>query len=208
MRGLAIVTALLVVCGSNAGLAQQMMGPTVATAPALGTIGTGRLGVITGRRLGAVVGCPASSATAAVPFNGSTADPFTGVAPTPIPPGLTLPAAPAFGSAALSGSCDPNVTTNTILEDLGTNTTVTLPGLATVDGSTYADATAPAAQTEVGAPGQSPQILVPAPVVPSTSTCAADGTIPLNVITDPTALAADNGSAMAMPSGVSQASGC
>jgi hypothetical protein len=205
MRALAIITAALVVCGSNAGLAQTA--PTVRSPTALGTINTGLLGTVTGRRLGAVVACPTSSAAAAVPFNGATADPFTGAAPSPFPPGLTLPAAPAFGGAALSGSCDPNASTNTILEDLGTNTSVTLPGLATIDGSTYADAVAPAAMTEVGAAGLSPQILVPAPAVPSASACATDGTIPLTVITDPMALAA-SGSAMATPSGVSPLSGC
>jgi hypothetical protein len=207
MRSLAIFTAVLVICGSNAGLAQTA--PTVAgrSAAALGTINTGLLGTVAGRRLGAVVACPTSSATAAVPFSGATADPFTGAGPTPFPPGLTLPAAPAFGASALSGGCDPNATTNTILEDLGTNTSVTLPGLATITGSTYSDATAPAAQTQVGADGQSPQILVPAPTIPSTSTCAADGTIPLSVVIDPTALAASS-SAMAMPSGVSSPSGC
>ena len=204
MRSLMIIAAALVVCGSTAGLAQTA--PTVATRPALGAINTGLLGTLNGRRLGAVVACPASSATAAVPFNGATADPFTGVAPAAIPPGLTLPAAPAFGAAALGGSCDPTASANTILDDLGTNTSVTLPGPATIDSSTYTDATAPAAMTEIGGAGQSPEILVPAPPVPSTSTCAADGMIP-NATTDPLALAASS-SAMAMPSGVSSPSGC
>jgi hypothetical protein len=206
MRSLAIITAALVVCGANAGWAQQAA-PSVLARPALGTIGTATLGGLTGGRLGRVVPCTTSSATAALPFNGSTADPFTGAAPATTPPGLTLPATPAFGASALTGGCDPSASTNTILEDLGTSTSVTLPGLATINGSTYTDATTPAAMTEVGAPGLSPQILVPAPVIPSPSACVADATMPIAGAIDPMQAMA-NGSAVAISSGVSPPSGC
>src|SRR5262245_32978965 len=208
MRSLVFMTAALIIYGSNSSVAQQI-GPGMRARPptALGAVSAAPLGRITGGRLGAVVPC-ATSGVPAVLFNGSTADPFTGALPPPLLPGATTPAAPSFGASTTSGICDASASTGAVLEAWGSSVSVTLPGLATITGSSYADAVRPSAATEVGGPGQAPLIVVPAPVVPSASPCVGDATMPIGGTTDPAALAMASGAAVAASSGVSPPFGC
>jgi hypothetical protein len=209
MRGLVFITAAMVVAGCNSSFAQQVRS-TVNTRPgiALGTINTGAMGGVTGGRIGSITSCttPGSTGTPNTLFNATIADPLLGTLPPPVLPGATLPAAPPFGGSTMSGTCDPTASTSTIIEDLGSSVAVTIPGLAAITGPTYLDATMPPTATEAGGTGQSPQIIVPTPAVPSASPCIGTATLPLTVITDPTALMA-TGSAVAMSSGMTSANG-
>lgn len=69
----------------------------------------------------------------------------------------------------MTGACDPTASATAVIEALGAGTTVTTPGLATITGSTYSDATVPATATEDGGAGLSPLIDIPTPVNPSAS---------------------------------------
>ena len=204
MRSLVFITAAMVALGCNSSFAQQVRS-TVSTRPgiALGTINTGAMGGITGGRIGSITSCttPGATGTPNTLFNATTSDPLLGTLPPPILPGATLPAAPPFGGSTMSGTCDPTASTSAIIEDLGSSVAVTIPGLATIAEPTYTDSTIPPTATEAGGLGQSPQIIVPAPVIPSASPCVGTATLPLTVITDPTALMAA-GSAVATSSGV------
>jgi hypothetical protein len=214
MRSLVFITAAMVVFSGNSSFAQQVRS-TVSTRPgiALGTINTGAMGGITGGRIGSITSCttPGGTGTPNTLFNATTADPLLGTLPPPILPGATLPAAPPFGGSTMSGTCDPSASTSAIIEDLGSSVAVTIPGLSTITEPTYTDATMPPTATEAGGLGQSPQIIVPTPVVPSASPCVGTATLPLTVITDPTALAMASGSVVAasgVPTPVPSPSGC
>ena len=208
MRSLVIVAAALVVWGANPTFAQQVGAATGARpSAALGAISTGPLGSVTARRLGGVVPCATSGAPPTL-FNGSTADPLSGALPPPLVPGATIPMAPTFGASSLNGTCDPTASTRAEIESLGSSVAVTLPGLASISGSTYGSATTPATATEVGDPGLSPQIVVPTQPLPSATTCVGDATMPMITTTDPTTLAMGSGMAVAASAGVSSPSGC
>lgn len=207
MRSLAFITAAMVVFGGHSSFAQQMRPTIGARSPtAFGTINAGALGLITGGSIGRITSCatPGISGTPNTLFNATTADPITGALPSPILPGATLPTAPSFGGSIMSGTCDPTAGTRAVIEALGSSVSVTIPGLATIDASTYVDATIPPTATEAGAPGLSPQIIVPTPALPSP--CVASATMPS--ITDPTAQAMASGTAVATSSGVASPSGC
>jgi hypothetical protein len=219
MRSLALITAAMVVLGCNATFAQQMRSTSMRNAPATGmtstaavpgipmpgtipaigaglgiapgTINTGAMGQISGSPIGRITAC-ATTGVAAAPgalFSATTADPLLGTLPPTLLPGATLPAAPPFGPSTMTGACDPTASTQAIIEALGSSVAVTIPGLATTTGIAYSDATVPFTALEAGGSGQSPDIIVPAPLNPSASPCVGNPTIPLTVVTDPATLA-------------------
>lgn len=211
MRNLVVMTAALVLWACSSTLAQQVSPtsarsapvtgmtlpatvpgtiPTVGAGPAsaLGSINTGALGQISGSIIGRVTACATTAAPSTL-FNATTADPISGALPSTPLPGATVPAAPPFGMSTATGACDPTASYQAQIEALGDSTAVSIPGLATITGTTYSDATVPSTATEVGGAGQSPEITVPAPAVPLASPCVGNATIPLTVITDPTTLA-------------------
>jgi hypothetical protein len=234
MRRLVFITAAMVLFGCGSTLAQKVRPTSTRRAPAAGTSlatpppvsvpgtiltpGASPLGAIpsvlgtaattsTGAA-GSIATCSTGTATAASsPFSASFADPLTGALPQQILPGATLPTPYAFGTSIMSGSCDPTASANATIEALGTTVAVTLPGLGTTTAPTYGDATIPSAATEAGAAGMSPLIVVPTPAVPSASPCVGNATIPLTVITDPTALMA-GGAAVATTSSPPSLFGC
>ena len=154
--------------------------PTVGANPgtALGTINTGTLGQISGSTIGTITACP-TTGTAAAPstiFNASSADPIYGTLPPQPLPGATVPPASSFGTSIMNGTCDPTAIGRATIEALGSSLAVSIPGLATITGSTYSDATIPSAATEAGGAGLSPLIVVPTPVTPSASPSLATTT--------------------------------
>jgi hypothetical protein len=88
----------------------------------------------------------------------------------------------------MTGACNPAAITQNTTEFFNNTAVIPTPGLATITGSTFSDATIPTAATEAGGSGVSPQIIAPTPNVPSASPCAGNITIPPTVITDPTTL--------------------
>lgn len=198
MRSVALITAVLVLCASSSAFAQirqparnaptarttspAMTSPMTApgTIPATGGSPGAALGAIQPMigtsatiargAIGTVTDCPTTgTAASSTPFNATFADPLTGALPTQPLPGATLPPAYAFGSSISTGACDPTASATATLEALGASVSVTLPGPATITGSTYSDATIPPTATEAGAAGLSPLIVVPTPINPSAS---------------------------------------
>jgi hypothetical protein len=165
------------------GISLPSVGGVPRTMPALGarvpgtipTPGAGVLGAIQGMPpTGAsVAGAPVGSITTctgapAFSLDATSVMPFSGALATPPPPGATAPPNPAFGSSLAIGGCNPATATQDAIEALGAAATVApTPGLATIDGPTYGDATVPATATQAGGGGLSPLIVVPSPCVPA-----------------------------------------
>jgi hypothetical protein len=144
-------------------------------------ISTGAVGSIAACSTG--IGAAAPSGT----LDASNAVAMTGAMSTPALPGATIPNY-SFGTSIMTGTCNPATITQNIAEFFNNTAVVPIPGLATITGPTFSDATIPTAATEASGSGQSPQIIVPTPNVPSASPCAANITISPTVITDPTTL--------------------
>jgi hypothetical protein len=138
---------------------------------------------------GSITACssgPSAAAPSAI-LDASNAVAMTGAMSTPALPGATIPNY-SFGTSIMTGTCNPATITQNIAEFFNNTAVVPIPGLATITGPTFSDATIPTAATEASGSGQSPQIIVPTPNVPSASPCAANITISPTVITDPTTL--------------------
>jgi hypothetical protein len=159
--------------------------PTAAPAAVPGTIptvGPGRgnaLGTIQlnpgaspslpGSAMGTIMTCPTTGVAAAAPstiFDASSGVGDTGVMPAQPLPGASPLAISSLGTSVTSGTCNSAGSTQAAVEALGSATTIApIPGLATITGATYSDATIPTAATEAGGAGLSPLIVVPAPAV-------------------------------------------
>jgi hypothetical protein len=129
--------------------------------------------------MGAVAPSTAIDPSNAVAMSGA-------LSPQPLP-GATAPVN-SFGTSIMTGACNPAAIAQNTAEFFNNTAVAPIPGLATITGSTFSDATIPSAATEAGGAGLSPQIIGPTPNVPSASPCAGSITIPPTVITDPTTL--------------------
>ena len=134
----------------------------------LGTIqlNLGGLSAIPGGTIGAIVTCPTAGIAAAMPtttLDASNAIGTTGLLPPQLLPGATPPAIPSFGTSIMTGACDPATAAQDAAESSGNNIAAPIPGLATITGPAFSDATIPTAATEAGAAGMSPEIVVPTP---------------------------------------------
>jgi hypothetical protein len=160
-------------------------------ASALGTIPLvpGTAATISAGAAGAITACASTGLGALAPsaIDASNAVGMTGLlSPQPLP-GATAPVS-SFGTSIMTGACNPAAITQNTSEFFNNTAVVPTPGLATITGSTFSDATIPIGATEAGSSGQSPQVIVPTPNIPSASPCVGNTTIAPTVITDPTTL--------------------
>ena len=143
--------------------------PSVGTpATALGTIqlNLGALAPTSGGTIGAITTCPATGIAAATPsttFDASSAVGPTAMLPPQPSPGATLPGASPFGTSIMTGVCNPTSAAVTSTDALGSSVSAPIPGLATITGPAFSDATIPSTATEVGGGGLSPLIIAPTP---------------------------------------------
>ena len=189
MRSLALVTATLVVLGSVPGFAQNapMMGahtpssmsamspnpmsPTTIPMPSTSPLGAipstlGTAATLAAPAIGTIATCLGGGpggAMSSTLFDASSAVGLTGALPTQIPPGATAPPNSSFAPSISNGTCNPAINAQNATEILGNTTVAPIPGLATITGPQYDDATVPATSTETGGDGLSPQIIVPTP---------------------------------------------
>jgi hypothetical protein len=163
MGRLFAAAAALVLLGCGSAAAQPA--PGTIQAPALGTIriAPGTPAIVAPGAVGAIAICGAAPGFS---LDASIALPLSGALATPPLPGATVPPNPSFNPSIASGACNPAIGAQNIVEALGIAAVVApIPGLATIEASTYADATVPTAMTEAGATGMSPLIVVPSPPV-------------------------------------------
>jgi hypothetical protein len=215
MRSLIFMTAALVLFGCGSTLAQQRStstrnapasgttssaaGPTAPPVSVPGTIPTpgasplgaiqlvpGTAAAISAGAAGSITTCSSAAAPSAI-IDASNAVAMTGAMSTPALPGATVPNS-SFGTSITTGACNPATITQKIAEFFNNTAVVPIPGLATITGPTFSDATIPTAATEAGGSGESPQIIGPTPDVPSASPCIGNTTIAPTVLTDPTTL--------------------
>ena len=113
----------------------------------------GNLGQISGGAMGTITTCPTTGIAAApsTAFDASSAVAMTGaLSPQPLP-GATIPPASSFGTSIMTGTCNPTTSAQNTIEALGNASMVApIPGLATITGPTYSDATIPSTATEAG----------------------------------------------------------
>jgi hypothetical protein len=179
--GLSMPSPTGVVGGTRPALGSPVPGTIPTPTAGLGSIPpmTGTAATIARGPMGAITTCAAAPGFT---LDASTAL-ISGALATPPLPGATIPPNPAFGSSLATGSCNPATGTQDALEAFGVAAVVApIPGLATISGPTYGDATVPMAMTEAGAPGLSPLIDVPSPS-PCGPTTMMTTTVPM---TDPT----------------------
>jgi hypothetical protein len=190
MRSLILMTATLLVFGCSSTFAQvrstsprnapainmtSPLGlratiPSVGASPgtALGTIqlNLGALAPTSGGTLGTITTCPTTGIAPAIPsttLDASNAVGATGLLPPQLPPGATPSAASPFGTSIVTGACNPTAAAVDSTEALGNSVAAPIPGLATITGPAFSDATIPSAATEVGGAGLSPLIIAPTP---------------------------------------------
>ena len=157
--------------------AMNMMSPLgmmPTTIPSVGTPGTalgtiqpnlGALAPASGGTIGTITTCPTTGIAAATPsttFDASSAVGPTAMLPPQPAPGATLPAASPFGTSIMTGVCNPTSAV-TSTDALGSSVSAPIPGLATITGPAFSDATIPSAATEVGGAGLSPLVIAPTP---------------------------------------------
>jgi hypothetical protein len=80
-----------------------------------------------------------------------------------LPPGATPSAISSFGTSIMTGACNPAAAALEATEASGNSIASPIPGLATITGPAFSDATIPSAATEAGGAGLSPEIVVPTP---------------------------------------------
>jgi hypothetical protein len=142
--------------------------PTVGPRNALGAIqlNLGTLGPIPATTIGTIMICPTAGIAAAMPsitLDASNAVGATGALPPQLPPGATPSAIPSFGTSVMTGACNPTAAAVNATEASGNSVATPIPGLATITGPAFSDATIPSAATEAGGAGLSPEIVLPTP---------------------------------------------
>ena len=159
---------------SPLGMQTNMMGMPTTVAP-VGTLGTalgtiqlnlGALAPTSGGTIGSIMTCPTSGIAAAAPsttLDASNAVGPTAMLPPQLPPGATQSAASPFGTSIMTGACNPTSAAVNSTDALGSSVSAPIPGLPTIAGSAFSDATIPSAATEVGGTGLSPLVIVPTP---------------------------------------------
>lgn len=180
MRSLIFITTTIVLFGCTLAFAQvrptpprnaptiRNAIPTVGPGNALGAIqfNLGALGPIPGYTMGTIMTCPTTGIAAVSPsttLDASNAVGATGTLSPQLPPGATASAIPSFGTSIMTGACNPTAATLDATEALGNSVASPIPGLATITGPAFSDATIPSAATEAGGAGMSPEIVVPTP---------------------------------------------
>jgi hypothetical protein len=142
--------------------------PTIGPRNALGAIqlNLGPLGPILGNTLGTIMTCPTTGIATAMPsttLDASNAVGAMGTLSPQLPPGATPSAISTFGTSNMTGACDPTAATLDATEASGNSVASPIPGLATITGPAFSDATISPAATEAGGAGLSPEIVVPTP---------------------------------------------
>ena len=144
--------------------------PTAGAGPrsALGAIqlNLGALGPIPGSAIGTIMICPMSGIAAATPstnLDASNAVGATGTLYPQLPPGVTPSAISTFGTSIMTAACNPTTATFDATEASRNGVASPIPGLATITGPAFSDATISPAAMEAGGPGLSPEIVVPTP---------------------------------------------
>jgi hypothetical protein len=144
--------------------------PTVGAGPrnVLGAIqlNLGALGPIPGSTIGTIMICPTTGIAAAMPsttLDASNAVGATGMVSPQLPPGATPSAISTFGTSIMTAACNPAAAILDATEASGNSLASPIPGLATITGPAFSDATISSAATEAGGAGLSPEIVVPTP---------------------------------------------
>jgi hypothetical protein len=122
------------------------------------------LGSIPGSTIGTIMICPTTGIAAAMPsttLDASNAVGATGTLSPQLPPGATPSAISVFGTS--TGGCNPTEATLDATETSGNSVASPIPGLATITGPAFSDATISSAAIEAGGAGLSPEIVVPTP---------------------------------------------
>jgi hypothetical protein len=174
----------------------------------LGTIqpGAGTSASIAPGALGTITAC--ATAGSGVTASSGVIDPSSAVAisgalATPLLPGATVPPNLSFAPSIANGTCNPAASAQNLTEFFNNTEIAPIPGLATITGGSYSDATIPSAATEAGASGLSPQIIVPTPASP-----CAGSTTATTMMTDPSSLAMTSSTGVAATSGLLSPSSC
>ena len=192
MRSLIFITTTILLSGCSLAFAQvrptsprgapvismtsptnlRSANPTGGAGPisALGAIqlNLGVLGAIPGSTIGTIVTCPTIGiAVPSTTLDASNAVGATGMLSPQIPPGATPSATSSFGTSIMTGACDPAAAALDASEASGNSVASPIPGLATITGPSFSDATIPSAATEAGGAGLSPEIVVPTPDSPA-----------------------------------------
>ena len=178
MRSLIFMTTTIVLSSCSLAFAQvrptsPRNAPTIrSTIPAVGPgnalgaiqLNLGALGPIPGNAMGTIMTCPTTGiAAASTTLDASNAVGATGTLSPQLPPGATPPAISSFGTSIMTGACNPTAAALDATEALGNSVASPIPGLATITGPAFSDATIPSAATEAGGTGMSPEIVVPTP---------------------------------------------
>ena len=176
MRSLIFVATTMVLFGCSLAFAQirstpPRNAPATRAIPAVGPLGAiqlnlGALGPIPGSTMGSIIACPTIGTSAALPsttLDASNAVGATGTLSPQPPPGATPSAIPSFGTSVVTGACNPTAAALNATEASGDSVASPIPGLATITGPEYGDATIPSAAIEAGGTGQSPEIVLPTP---------------------------------------------
>ena len=138
------------------------------TAIPLGAIqfNLGVLGPNSGSPIGTITTCPTTGIVAAMPsttLDASNAVAATGMLSPQLPPGASPSAVSSFGTSVTTGGCNVTAAALDVTEASGSSVASPIPGLATITGPAFSDATIPSAATEAGGAGLSPEIVVPTP---------------------------------------------
>ena len=182
MRSLVFMTTTIVLSGCSLACAQvgstsprnapamNSAIPTVGAGPrnALGAIqlNLGAFGPIRGSTIGTIMTCPTTGIAATMPsttLDASNAVGATGTLSPQLPPGATPSVISTFGTSIMTGACNPTAATLDATEASGNSVASPIPGLATITGPAFSDATISSAATEAGGVGLSPEIVVPTP---------------------------------------------
>jgi hypothetical protein len=140
------------------------IGATVATPLGAIQFNLGVLGPNSGSPIGTITTC--STTGVAVPsttLDASNSVGATGMLPPQLPPGASPSAVSSFGTSVMTGGCNPTAAALEATESSGSSVASPIPGLATIAGPAFSDATIPSAATEAGGAGLSPEIVVPTP---------------------------------------------
>ena len=188
MRGLISVTATMVLFSASPSFAQvgstaprnapaMNMTLPMSTRSAIPLIGAttaiplgaiqfnlGVLGPNSGSPIGTITTCPTTGIVAAMPsttLDASNAVAATGMLSPQLPPGASPSAVSSFGTSVTTGGCNVTAAALDVTEASGSSVASPIPGLATITGPAFSDATIPSAATEAGGAGLSPEIVVP-----------------------------------------------
>ena len=188
MRGLISVTATMVLFSASPSFAQvgstaprnapaMNMTMPMSTRSAIPLIGAttaiplgaiqfnlGVLGPNSGSPIGTITTCPTTGIVAAMPsttLDASNAVAATGMLSPQLPPGASPSAVSSFGTSVTTGGCNVTAAALDVTEASGSSVASPIPGLATITGPAFSDATIPSAATEAGGAGLSPEIVVP-----------------------------------------------